>query len=116
MYTFLSNNSHLGLIIYEYFAFYVVFRYELFVRSGCPQPYSDPTDPVTIPCNMESAWQSKAKGLIFSTHIDQLQPYSAYDFRLQAYNKAGALDNPPVIQGITLPAREPHVVISPSMT
>ncbi len=76
------------------------------MRSGCPQPYSDATDKVKIPCNPGAQWQSRARGDIFTVHIDNLQPYSAYDFRLQAYNEAGSLADPPIVQGFTLPARK----------
>ena len=61
------------------------FRYELYLRRGCPFPYTT-NDRTGSDCQT-GAWLmvlSATKQL--QTHIESLLPYTRYDVRLQAMN------------------------------
>ena len=78
-------------------------RYVLRVQRTCPQPYADADDGVNIPCT-EGEEKTEARGLLFSTRLTGLQPYTAYRLSLQAYNSAGGLERPANVVNNTLPA------------
>ena len=78
-------------------------RFQLSVRTSCPYPYADGSDLVTIPCTVGSL-MTVSDGLVYSTQVANLTPFTAYEYRLNVWNRAGSADQPAVAMATTLPA------------
>ena len=73
------------------------------MRTACPYPYADFDDELELQCT-EGRWISLVRGLELEYVASNLIPYTSYEFRLQVYNKAGGLENPPLVRDTTLPS------------
>lgn len=79
------------------------------MRTSCPQPYANDDDEVSIPCS-DSPYSMVARGLQWFAHVDNLRPYTLYEFKLDVQNEAGGLDQPLTVSNNTLAAGEQLVV------
>ena len=91
----------------------VVGRFELWVRQSCPHPYSDATDALVLPCE-PGELQPVLKSLVYSTSVDNLTPYTMYEFQLSVVNEAGSLQQPLTTYVTTLPAGNVSIIDSSS--
>ena len=75
------------------------------MRQSCPHPYADADDNVEIVCEA-SPWVTQVRGIVFKHHIENLLPYTNYQYQLNAFNEAGGLVAPPVVTVPTSTARK----------
>ena len=79
-------------------------RYELSMRVGCPQPYADADDELTLPC-VPGALLTWVRGEgVTHTRLTRLQPYTRYDVMLQVSNEAGPMERAVTASNHTMPA------------
>ena len=75
------------------------------MRQSCPHPYADADDNVEIVCEA-SPWVTQVRGVVFKHHVENLLPYTNYQYQLNAFNEAGGLVAPPVVTVPTSTARK----------
>ena len=78
-------------------------RFELWVRQTCPYPYSDGSDTPVVHCE-PGQLRRVLKSLVYSTSVDNLAPFTKYEFQLSVDNEAGSLPSPAITYATTLPA------------
>jgi len=79
-----------------------VCRFELWVRVSCPQPFSVASDLPVLPCD-PGPLRPVIKSLVYSTYVDDLTPYTKYEFQLSVDNDAGSLQQAVSTYATTLP-------------
>jgi len=83
----------------------VVFRFELWVRETCPYPYADADDALAAWLTCEPGpLRSVVTALVYSARVDDLTPYTGYEFLLSVDNEAGSVEQPVSTHATTLPA------------
>ena len=79
-----------------------VCRFELWVRESCPRPFSEANDLPVLRCD-PGPLQPVLKSLVYSAYVDDLTPYTKYEFQLSVDNDAGSLQQAVSTYATTLP-------------
>ena len=55
------------------------------MRRICPYPYADEGDIISLPCTPD-AWTNLTYSRVFSHRVEDLLPYTTYEFYVKAFN------------------------------